>query len=247
MAYGKAQVLPRAHLTEAQMVDMYEHGASTAMIARAAGIGHCTVTRYLRDNGVRIRDRKEAARVSYDAGRVVAPPPHIPLTHEDLVARFWSKVQRSSEDECWPWTGCLAHGGYGYMRLCGQWRAHRIAWVLSYGPIPSGMCVCHHCDSPPCCNPRHLFLGTDADNNRDMMKKGRKVVLYGEKHPAAKLTNEQARSIFASRERSTVLASRYAVSVSTVQCIRQGKTWHHIHNTLAEALPAAQKESPDGN
>lgn len=71
------------------------------------------------------------------------------------------------------WTGATLKG-YGQI---GDGRClrytHRVAWELVNGPIPDGMHVCHHCDNPPCCNVDHLFLGTDADNNADMIAKGR--------------------------------------------------------------------------
>ena len=63
--------------------------------------------------------------------------------------------------------------GYGVFSEGKDIRAHRRAWEAFYGPIPTGMHVLHHCDNPPCVNVNHLFLGTDADNNADMMAKGR--------------------------------------------------------------------------
>lgn len=88
--------------------------------------------------------------------------------------RFWSKVAVKELDECWEWQAGKAGGGYGTFRVHHKmWQAHRVAWALTYGPIPKGLFVCHRCDNPGCCNPYHLFLGTNADNLRDAAKKGR--------------------------------------------------------------------------
>lgn len=74
---------------------------------------------------------------------------------------------------CLLWTGRLSHG-YGVMEIqCRRQRTHRVSYELAYGPIPSGLSVLHRCDTPACINPDHLFLGTIADNNHDMMAKGR--------------------------------------------------------------------------
>jgi hypothetical protein len=75
---------------------------------------------------------------------------------------------------CWLFEGMVNHNGYGLVVQKGrQERAHRLAWIEAYGPIPDGLFVCHHCDVPACCNPDHLFLGSAADNARDMAAKGR--------------------------------------------------------------------------
>ncbi len=94
---------------------------------------------------------------------------------QPLEDRFWSKVDKRGPDECWPWKADLTSNGYGAFKLATgkKVRAHRFAWELTHGPIPPGMSACHKCDNPPCCNPGHLFLGTNADNTHDAQKKGR--------------------------------------------------------------------------
>jgi len=89
-----------------------------------------------------------------------------------LEERFWAKVERG--EGCWLWTASRTSTGYGQINVDHRpLKAHRVAWELTYGPIPDGLFVCHHCDVPLCCRPDHLFLGNDADNMRDCAAKGR--------------------------------------------------------------------------
>ena len=94
---------------------------------------------------------------------------------ERATAHFWSRVQQPPTG-CWEWTGPRVGRGYGKTTWHSRSaRSHRVAWEITYGPIPTGLAVLHHCDNPLCCRPDHLFLGTLADNNRDMRSKGRQA------------------------------------------------------------------------
>lgn len=143
------------------------------------------------------------------------------------VDRFSTFVDSSGgQDSCWPWSGARDESGYGRFHV-GRSRnstmlAHRIAFGLENGVLPEA--VCHRCDNPCCCNPRHLFGGTRGDNNRDMRAKGRHRVNHlvhrGESSPRAKLSNEDARAIRAAYARGLVsqraLARQFGVSQRTI-------------------------------
>ena len=89
--------------------------------------------------------------------------------------RFWRFVEKGPG--CWTWTGAKGQEGYGKFSVLiprlHQIRAHRFSYELHFGPLPAGMQVCHHCDTPSCVRPDHLFVGTQLDNMRDMVAKGR--------------------------------------------------------------------------
>jgi hypothetical protein len=88
--------------------------------------------------------------------------------------RFWAKVTRAAGNACWGWTGAKKSHGYGTFMVDGVLvSANRFSYELHYGPIPEGLFACHRCDNPPCCNPAHLFLGTQAENMDDARRKGR--------------------------------------------------------------------------
>lgn len=137
---------------------------------------------------------------------------------------------------CWLWEGSYDRkSGYGWIRINGRnMRSHRAAWEETYGPIPKGLHVCHRCDTPPCVNPKHLFLGTRSDNMTDMVKKGRHVsvtmpesLVRGERHHNARLTDWQIRELMDRYRVGNVakraLAREYGISAAAVRCILSGK------------------------
>lgn len=122
-----------------------------------------------------------------EAMNLDAVPHHLHLgvlmaKRQSIVDRFWSKVDRSGgPDACHPWMTYRTPTGYGrFGPTSGKSvRAHRVAWELTHGPIPSGLQVLHRCDNPSCCNVRHLWLGTIAQNVADRDAKGRGVLPPG--------------------------------------------------------------------
>lgn len=93
----------------------------------------------------------------------------------NIRERFERHVVRTSG--CWGWRGSKTEHGYGRLSLGGRGakidRAHRVSWLLNFGPVPPGIDVCHKCDNPECSRPDHLFLGTRSDNMKDCVSKGR--------------------------------------------------------------------------
>ncbi len=147
--------------------------------------------------------------------------------------RLWARVAKS--DGCWEWQGSLFRHGYGQFQCFGKnWQTHRLAWALSHGrPIPAGLCVCHHCDNRRCVRPDHLFLGTPADNNADMVRKGRHRSMLppprsGAQHPSAKLSNALAariRELRADGWYYREIASEIGLSIATVGRVVRAESW----------------------
>jgi len=102
-----------------------------------------------------------------------------------------------------------------------------MAWIEENGPIPSSLVVCHKCDNKACVNPRHLFVGTQAENIADKVAKDRQA--KGEKAGHAKITESDARAIFVAEGTQTEIGKRYGITQSQVSLIKLRKEWRHIH------------------
>jgi DNA-binding XRE family transcriptional regulator len=146
-----------------------------------------------------------------------------------LKDRFESFFKIGSEKECWLWRGAISGRGYGRFNAGNTNKfAHRIAWEIYCGPI-GGSYVLHRCDNPPCVNPSHLFLGTHADNMRDMVAKNRTSLKNGASNPNSKLSVADVHEVRRLRSncRWTLqrIADVYNVTTSTIYAIEKGLTW----------------------
>lgn len=142
---------------------------------------------------------------------------------------FLARSQTEANSGCWLWEGAVCEKGYGRVAVQRKnRRAHRISWMQQNGPIPDGMLVCHRCDTRCCVNPDHLWIGSDTDNNHDMLSKGREKWMHGITSPHAKLCDEDVIYIRSSKESKHKLAKKFGVSPSTIGCAREYVTWKHI-------------------
>ncbi|MCK5643866.1 MAG: HNH endonuclease, partial [Gammaproteobacteria bacterium] len=144
----------------------------------------------------------------------------------------WSRVAKRGRDACWLWTGAtFVRGEYGAVRFEGKTqRANRVAYRLAVGLVSAGKKILHSCDNPPCCNPKHLYQGTDLDNVRDMDSRGRRKVVIpkGTDHWAAKLTPKQVMKIRSLPGSQRVLAKQFGVNRTTIARIRDRTIWRDL-------------------
>ena len=135
-------------------------------------------------------------------GRYISAPAEI----------FERNCIKGAVDDCWLWSAYITPHGYGQTRIGGRglneaMLAHRLSWLVNVGEIPEGMHVLHKCDNPPCCNPNHLFLGTNLDNIKDRVSKNRSNRWIKdaprEKHPRTKIMGEQIKEMLKLREEKT--------------------------------------------
>ena len=152
----------------------------------------------------------------------------------EVEKRFWSKVTRRAPDECWPWHACKTDCEYGQLTHKNKhWKAHRFAYWLTHGNFDFSLDVLHKCDNPSCCNPKHLELGTAADNIRQAYDRGRKIPVSfkGKGQPNAVLTAEQVLEIRRLRSLGvmlTTLSKHFGTSPTNIYRIATRRAWTHI-------------------
>lgn len=144
-----------------------------------------------------------------------------------MLDRFEAKVCPEPTTGCWLWCASTDRRGYGKFGIAGRtYVATRVAWRLYRGEIAAGLMVLHHCDTPQCVNPVHLFLGTRVDNMRDMVVKGRSC--HGARHRSAKLSDRDvaaARALVVDGFTQRAVAAYFNVSEGCMSQIVNGKTY----------------------
>lgn len=160
----------------------------------------------------------------------------------DVQARFWSKVDRGQgPNACWLWNGSRNEHGYGKVRIANRlFRAHHVAWIMTFGELPAGRgyhgtCVLHRCDTPACVRPTHLFLGTQHDNVLDMLRKGRANRPFGERNGRAKLT---IRAIL--RAEKAVAAGKSIRAVARELGVNNKGLWNALARRTWQSIPRTE-------
>lgn len=151
---------------------------------------------------------------------------------KNLSSRLAKHSMYEPNTGCLLWLGSLATGGYGQIRLGREtWAAHRIAYFLEFGSFDRSLCVCHRCDVTICINPEHLFLGTDADNNADKIRKGRDKSPHGESVYRSKLKEGDIVEIFRLRQRGLThqeIGRHFGVHRFTIAGVLHRRNWKHV-------------------
>ena len=161
--------------------------------------------------------------------------PILPLlegeTGKERIERFWSKVDRHGPDDCWLWNAGRNGNGYGSYKIASYRTvtASRVALILKDMTEYDLLHCLHSCDNPPCCNPAHLRWGTNTDNHREKIERGRarSGIQSGFRNPRAKLTPDALAKVAAllPYRNNVQIAREVGTHHSTISAIRVGKTW----------------------
>lgn len=203
-----------------RIIGLRRAGAIEPEIAEATGVSGGTVS-----------DIISGATWLHVTGGKVSRGQRLRGPYAPALIRFFDQVDLAGRDACWPWLGLTNNKGYGQFSAGGEKViAHR--WILREVTGTRAPCACHHCDNPPCVNPRHLFWGTHQDNADDRVQKGRSSVMPGVDNPMAKLTDADVMAI---REQAAQggqtyeeIGAPYGVGGSNVSVIVRGAHWRHL-------------------
>jgi hypothetical protein len=158
--------------------------------------------------------------------------------------RFWEKVNKGTEHECWPFR--TSREGYGSFYVPGDppthIRSNRMAWILTRGHIPDGLHVLHECDNPCCCNPNHLFLGTHKENMKDMTTKIRSDWIPDKRLSDLEII-EIRRRYHPSKTTHALLAREFRVTEAQIRSALSNRIRKGRHRKLSEDQVREIKEA----
>lgn len=176
------------------------------------------------------------------------------MLRDDVIARFHRGVSYlEGVDACWEWRGRLDKKGYGVFHVANlkYGRTHRIAYLIAVGDIDDGLSICHKCDNRKCVRPDHLFLGTNEDNTRDMVEKGRNKswmkepgATRGENSFRSKLTDDLVVSIrrrIRNGEMGKDVARELGISHPTLSEAKCGRLWSHVDHIEPPLAPWSRR------
>lgn len=143
--------------------------------------------------------------------------------------RFWGQVKVGVR--CWEWTGTKDKWGYGKFTAAGKtWMAHRYAWTITHGEIPSNKFICHHCDVPACVNPEHLYVGDQRSNMDDLLRRERST--RGERNASAVLQAEEVTELrrlwLTGAWTQKALAAKFGIGATQASRIIRRERWRHL-------------------
>lgn len=177
-----------------------------------------------------------AARTHSARGQVKGRPLRYLPGHSSATVseeRLQKQIDRTDQSGCWLWIGPRTTKGYASTSWQGRFRqVHRMLWEREHGPVPAGLYVLHHCDVRHCVNPAHLYVGTQTDNMRDMVVRGRKPSRKGERNGRCKVSEDTVRTIrrryAAGGVSLRALGDEYGLTMSVVHKIVTRQTWAHV-------------------
>lgn len=169
----------------------------------------------------------------------------------DFFERYADRIDRAGDNDCWVWTGARASRCYGHTHLNNEHiYAHRAAYEWAHGVgSAEGWVVRHQCDNPPCCNPGHLLVGTQADNMQDMLSRGRGNPSKGTEIWTAKLSEDdvlEVRRLAASGWPIARIREVFPIKHTALMYAATGRTWKHLPGAVSVLAKAKPPGSPKG-